>query len=105
MGRIYEGETKLNILQVCDKLRDEITDKQARLLASKYVEGGTNKRAFAHMVLDAYRIMPSETEHDMMIKKLIKHLMERYMKSNTAMDGEESAIKMLIDDIMEKAKH
>lgn len=104
MGRIYEGETKLNVLQVCDKLRNEITPAQAKILASNIVmDGISNKRKFAHMVLEAYRQMPNTTEHDMMIKKLAKHLMEKYMKSTSIMEGEDSAFKLLIDDIIKKS--
>ena len=108
MGKIYEGEVKLNILQVCDKLRNEITTEQAKVLfgyTDKYVGSyGTSKAAFAHMVLDGYKDMPNTTEHDMMVKKLAQHLMEKYMKSATAMEGEDSAFRLLISDIIEKSK-
>ena len=106
MGRIYEGDTKLNILKVCDKLRNEITTEQANVLAkhiNKY-KSMNAKTIFAHIVLDGYKTMPSTTEHDMMVKKLAKHLMERYMKSTATMEGEDSAFNMLIDDIIKKAK-
>lgn len=107
MGKIYEGENKLNILQVCDKLRNEITPAQATALAKWYDHTDTESTAksqFAHMVLDGYKSMPSDTEHDMMVKKLAKHLMEKYMKSISVMEGEESAFRLLISDIMEKTK-
>lgn len=104
MGKIYEGENKLNILQVCDKLRNEITAEQAKVLAKYYNECKTAKATFAHMVLDAYKDMPSDTDHDMMIKKLAKHLMEKYMKSVTVVEGEDSAFRLLTDDIMKKAE-
>lgn len=107
MGKIYEGENKLNILQVCDKLRNEITPAQATALAKWYDPADTNtsaKAQFAHMVLDGYKSMPSDTEHDMIVKKLAKHLMEKYMKSISVMEGEESAFRLLISDIMEKTK-
>ena len=106
MGRIYEGDTKLNILQVCDKLRNEITSEQAKVLVAhidKY-KSMSAKTAFAHMVLDGYKSMPSTTEHDMMIKKLAKHLMEKYMKSTTTMEGEDSVFNLLIDDIVAKVR-
>ena len=107
MGKIYEGDNKLNILQVCDKLRNEITGAQAQELAKcahKY-EGYTSAKAqFAHMVLDAYRYMPSTTDHDMLIKKLAKHLMEKYMKSMSTMENEDSAFRLLIKDIIDKAQ-
>ena len=107
MGKIYEGENKLNILQVCDKLRNEITPAQATVLAKHYNQIDTNtsaKAQFAHMVLDGYKSMPSTTEQDMAIKKLAKHLMEKYMKSSATMENEESAFKILIDDIINKAE-
>lgn len=106
MGKIYEGENKLNILQVCDKLRNEITPAQAKVLASRYdAEVHPNVKAqFAHMVLDAYKHLPNTTEHDMMVRKLAKHLMEKYMKSNSAMEGESSAFKLLIDEIIKKGQ-
>ena len=105
MGKIYEGDVKLNILQVCDKLRNEITPAQAQVLAKHYNSADlSNKRAFAHMVLDGYKGMPNTTEHDMLVRKLAKHLMEKYMKSTTTMDGEDSAFGMLINDIVKKAE-
>ena len=36
--------------------------------------------------------------------KLAKHLMEKYMKSATTMEGEDSAFRLLISDIIEKSK-
>lgn len=105
MGKIYDGENKLNILQVCDKLRNEITAEQAKALAPHHnVAHTTAKAQFAHMVLDGYKSMPSTTEQDMAIKKLAKHLMEKYMKSSATMENEESAFKILIDDIIKKAE-
>ena len=107
MGKIYDGEVKLNILQVCDKLRNEITTAQATVLAKHYNQIDTNtsaKAQFAHMVLDGYKHMPNTTDHDMMVKKLAKHLMEKYMKSATTMEGEDSAFKLLISDITNKSK-
>ena len=111
MGKIYEGETKLSIVQVCDKLRNEITAEQARLIGSHiptyYGEDSTlrlsAKSAFAHSVLDAYRDMPSTTDHDMLVKKLAKHLMEKYMKSSTTVENEETAFTALIETIKEKS--
>lgn len=108
MGKIYEGETKLNILQVCDKLRNEITPAQAQALANRYADMSavcsTAKALFAHMVLDGYKSMPNDTDHDMMVKKLAKHLMEKYMKSTAIMEGEESAFRLLVADIVKKAE-
>lgn len=105
MGKIYEGENKLNILQVCDKLRNEITAEQAKVLAKCYnSEDLSNKRAFAHMVLDGYRHLPNTTEHDAMVRKLAKHLMEKYMKSTSIMEGEDSAFGLLINEIIKKAE-
>lgn len=106
MGKIYEGENKLNVVQVCDKLRNEITAEQARVLASRHnAEIHPNAKVqFAHMVLDAYKHMPSTTDHDMMVKKLSKHLMEKYMKSTSVMEGEDSAFRLLIADIIKKAE-
>lgn len=105
MGKIYEGEQKLNIIQVCDKLRNEINAEQANVLGKYHDPTDTNNSAkaqFAHMVLDAYKYMPNTTEHDAMIKKLAKHLMEKYMKSMTVMEGEDSAFRLLISDILNK---
>lgn len=106
MGKIYEGSTKLNIVQVCDKLRNEITSEQAKVLAGHTgtYSGLIAKAQFAHMVLDAYKSMPNTTEHDMLIRKLAKHLMEKYMKSTTTMEGEDSAFRLLIEDIIKKAE-
>ena len=106
MSKIYEGESKLSILQVCDKLRNEITAEQANVLVVRG-DGASNiinsKERFAHMVLDAYKHLPSTTDHDMMIKKLCKHLMEKYMKSTAVTEGEDSAYRLLLADIEKKA--
>ena len=104
MGKIYEGENKLNVVQVCKKLGEEITTEQAKALALRCVERKTSKSTFALMVLDGYKDMPSTTEHDAMVKKLAKHLMEKYMKSTATMEGEEDAFKSLIIDIIKKSE-
>lgn len=107
MGRIYDGDVKLNVLQVCDKLRNEINAEQATVLAKYHDPADTNNSAkaqFAHMVLDAYKYMPNTTEHDAMVKKLAKHLMEKYMKSVSVMEGEDSVFRLLITDILNKTK-
>jgi hypothetical protein len=106
MGKIYEGENKLNILQVCDKLRNEITSVQAKVLAgySGAYSGHTAKAQFAHMVLDGYKNLPNTTEHDMIVRKLAKHLMEKYMKSTSTMEGEDSAFRLLVGEIIKKSE-
>lgn len=108
MGKIYEGEVKLNVLQVCDKLRNEITAEQAKILVEKNTIMSavfrTSKAKFAHMVLDGYRYLPNTTENDMMVRKLAKHLMEKYMKSTSTVEGEDSAFKMLVEDITKKSQ-
>ena len=113
MGKIYEGENKLNVVQVCDKLHKEIDGEQARLLSSHinmYYGDHSDiklsvKNAFAHAVLDAYSDLPSNNEHDMLVKKLAKHLMEKYMKSRAVTTEEEAkAFESLIAGIMEKGK-
>lgn len=104
MGKIYDGENKLNQIQVCGKLMNEITELQARPLAKALINSQDNneKRKFAHAVLDAYKEMPSTTDHDMEVKKLSKHLMEKYMKSISTMEGEGSAYRLLIENIISK---
>lgn len=111
MGKIYEGDNKLNVMQVCDKLSKEINAEQARLLTSHittyYGEDSdvklSAKSAFAHAVLDAYSDLPSNNEHDMLIKKLAKHLMEKYMKSMAVTTEEENkSFELLIANIKEK---
>lgn len=111
MGKIYEGENKLNVAQVCDKLCREINEEQARLLTSHitvYYGDDSDirlaaKPAFAHAVLDAYGDLPSNNEHDMLVKKLAKHLMEKYMKSKVATTEEENkSFESLIANIIEK---
>ena len=107
MGKIYEGDTKLNILQVCDKLRNEITTAQAKVLeahSGSYDATMSAKAQFAHMVLDGYRNLPNTTEHDMLVRKLAKHLMEKYMKSASTMEGEDSAFRLLVADIAKKSE-
>lgn len=106
MGKIYEGDTKLNVVQVCDKLRNEITHDQATPLAVAHDPEfkGSAKAQFAHMVLDGYKNLPNTTDHDMQVRKLAKHLMEKYMKSSSTMEGEDSAFRLLISDILNKTK-
>ena len=102
MGKIYDGEIKLNMVQVCDKLRNTIQPSQASVLAKYITKGQNKKQVFAHAVLDAYKELPNETEHDMEVRKLCKHLMEKYMKSTSTMNDEQSAFGILVDDITSK---
>ena len=106
MGRIYEGDTKLNVIQVCEKLSNNIEGRHANIIG-KYLElpenPRTSKKVFAHAVLDAYKEMPNETEADMEIKKLSKHLLDKYMKSLAVMEGESSIFYSLIKNILDKA--
>lgn len=103
MGKIYEGENKLNVVQVCNKLGEVVNVEQAKIMASKLGAEEDPKVRFAHMVLDAYRYLPSTTEQDMLVKKYAKHLMEKYMKSSAVVDGENKAFGSLIETIVEKA--
>lgn len=106
MSKIYDGGTKLNVVQVCDKLRNEITPDQATPLAVAHDPEfkGSAKAEFAHMALDAYKNLPNTTEHDMQVRKLTKHLLDKYMKSSSTMEGEDSAFRLLISDILDKTK-
>ena len=112
MGKIYDGETKLNVAQVCEKLGKEINEEQANLILSHisvyYGEDSdiklSAKPAFAHAVLDVYSDLPSNSEQDMLVKKLAKHLMEKYMKSiAVTTETENTAFETLIKIIKEKA--
>lgn len=105
MGKIYEGENKLNVVQVCDALGKVINAEQAKVLsdALSTATGMSMKAMFAHMVLDAYRRLPGATEADMLVKKYCKHLMEKYMKSSVTADNEETAFVTLIEIIKEKS--
>lgn len=108
MGKIYEGNVKLNTLQVCDKIRNVVTFDQAKQFNPSMPTGHISnyKKTFAHMVLDSYRFLPSETEEDMEFKKMCKHLMDKYMKSNSTDTSEESAFKLVIECIQDMlAKH
>lgn len=111
MSKIYEGENKLNVAQVCEKLCKEIDAEQAKLISSHvtmYYGEDSNirlsaKSAFAHAVLDAYSDLPSNNEHDMLVRKLAKHLMEKYMKSMASTTEEENKVfESLIANIIEK---
>lgn len=105
MGKIYEGDTKLNITQVCEKLGREINVDQAKVLDAHNTHNGTTKKALAHIVLDAYKYLPNTTEQDMLIRKLCKHLMEKYMKSTAeSTESEVNAFNNLFVIIKEKAK-
>lgn len=107
MGKIYDGESKLNVVQVCDALGKALTTEQAKVLVDTLDTGDTGaysvKAIFAHMVLDAYRYLPNTTETDMLVKKYCKHLMEKYMKSSTTVENEETAFNALIETIKNKS--
>ena len=106
MGKIYEGDNKLNVVQVCGKLGEMLNAEQANVMAGKFSAEtyGSTKARFAHMMLDAYRYLPGTTEQDMLVKKYAKHLMEKYMKSTAVMEGEDKAFGELINTIINKAK-
>ena len=113
MGKIYAGsgneKVKLNSIQVCEQLKGIMTDEHRQVIAAQLSVNGyeedqhiTNyKKFFAHCILDCYKNIPGTDDNTMEVKKCAKHLMEKYMKSSSNIDGEDSAYKLLMDDIME----
>lgn len=100
MSKIYENGIKLNNVQVTEVLMNEMPDSH-REIFRKYLDGSINtfRKRFAHAVLDCYKILPTNNEAEEKSKKYAKFLMEKYMKSSTTADGEESAMQLLISDI------
>jgi len=106
MGKIYEGDTKLTVVQVCSKLANDVNTEQAIILSNhiQAEEIKNSRKCFAHAVLDAYRLLPNKNDADMEIKKLCKHLMDKYMKSTASNEQDIGAYHNLINIIMDKAK-
>lgn len=113
MSKIYEGGIKLTNIQVCNKLLNDMTHKHKVIIgkhASNEVEehnhGTKNYRMIlAHVILDIYKDIQGDDDNTMSVKKCLKHLMEKYMKSITRpMDGEDSAYQMLVGDCIRAYK-
>lgn len=111
MSKIYEGDVKLNNIQVCEKIKGAISQEHINVLAVALKGNGyskdaaiNHKKIFAHAVLDSYKAINGEDDDSMNTKKCLKHLMEKYMKSQSNMDGEDSAFKVLIEYITENAE-
>lgn len=104
MGKIYEGEVKLNVLQIAGILNNEMPESHKTFLARALKYDGmaqTNPRkAFAHAVLDMYKCLPTQTAEEEKSKKYCKHLMEKFMKSTIEVEGERSIYRVLCDTII-----
>lgn len=102
MAKIMESGNKLTNAQVAEVLMNEMPDSHKKILVNHLTEGEKNARKnFAHAVLDAYRLLPTEDEAQEKSKRYCKYLMEKYMKSYGPTEGEESTIQLLISKIVE----
>lgn len=100
MAKIYEGDIKLTNVQVTEVLMNEMPVSHMRIIGeaiNKDTKGF--RKQFAHAVLDAYKFLPTDTESEEKSKKYCKFLMERYMKSITAGDNDESVMQLLVSKI------
>lgn len=107
MSSIKDGDTKLTIAQVCDRLAQKIPESSATKIMTKmekYEFILNPAERFAHAALDAYILLPTETDEDMEIRKLCKHLTEKYMKSENSKTTEsQHAYGSLIKELEGKA--
>jgi hypothetical protein len=103
MSKIYEGEIKLNVLQVAGVLNNEMPETHKAFIGRALKDGGLvqidPRKAFAHAVLDMYKYLPTQTAEEEKSKKYCKHLMEKFMKSTVEMEGERSIYRVLCNTI------
>ena len=102
MSKIYDGSIKLNHMQVIGAVTNEMPESHARQLKAKIMGntyGRNYQRTVAHAILDAYRFLALTTEEEEKSKKMLKHLLDKYMKSQDAKTEENSAYKILLERI------
>lgn len=100
MAKIYENGIKLTNVQVTEVLMNEMPSTHREIFRKTLDSNIPNfRKRFAHAVLDCYKVLPTTTEQEEKSKKYCKFLMEKYMKSSTAADGEESAMQLLVNGI------
>lgn len=100
MAKIYEGDIKLTNVQVTEVLMNEMPVSHMRIIGeaiNKDIKGF--RKQFAHAILDSYKLLPTETDAEEKSKKYCKFLMERYMKSISVGDHDESAMQLLVSNI------
>lgn len=102
MAKIYENGIKLTNVQVTEVLMNEMPSTHREIFRKTLDSNIPHfRKRFAHAVLDCYKVLPT-TEQEEKSKKYCKFLMEKYMKSSTTADGEESAMQLLVNDITNK---
>lgn len=100
MAKIYENGIKLTNVQVTEVLMNEMPSTHREIFRKTLDSNIPHfRKRFAHAVLDCYKVLPTTTEQEEKSKKYCKFLMEKYMKSSTTADGEESAMQLLVNDI------
>jgi hypothetical protein len=107
MSKIYEGETKLSVSQVCDKVADSLTQEQAQILYENraIMEACDDAHiVLSHAILNAYKLLPADCACDIEMKKMLKFLMEKFMKSTTLTDADKRQYQHVIDKINERRK-
>lgn len=105
MSKIYEGDTKLNIVQVVGVLSNDMPETHKALIRHELTKKSNDenpRKEFIHAALEQYKFLPTQTEEEEKSKKYILHAINKYMKSNTVMDGEDSAYRILYNNIMEQ---
>lgn len=100
MARIYENGVKLNNMQVAEILMNEMPESHKNVICKYLSDTNENaKRNFAHAILDCYKLLDTSTPEEEKSKKYCKFLLDKYMKSSVTMDGEDSVMLLLINDI------
>lgn len=108
MSKIYEGDNKLNIVQVVGILANDMPESHKGFIKHELDKVGIEevdrnpRKAFIHAAVEQYKYLAMQTEEEEKSKKYILHAINKYMKSSTIMDGEESVYRILCNNIMEQ---
>lgn len=103
MAKIYDQNgMKLTNIQVTEVLMNEMPESHKEIVRECIANDERNyRKRFAHAVLDAYKLLPTTNDTEEKSKKYCKFLMEKFMKSTTVADGEESAMQLLVNSIVD----
>ncbi len=99
MGKIHDGETILNKIQVINALTAQLPDAHASIIACNLHTDSDPRKTMVYAMIEAYKHLPTQTEEDTKIKKYALYLVDKYMKSPTVMDGETEAYQSLLERI------
>jgi len=117
MSKIYDNNgARMTVLQVIGELTNEIPQSHAVTINAhmwKHVGSFVGndidhcdaQAVFAHSVLDSYKFLPTETPEEEKSKKYCKYLLDRYMKSVSQDNSNDSAYHLLIKKIADSNNH